>query len=258
MNGVSLTSGDLQDPTRTRNLYRPGAPEPYKLSRSKLEGFLRCPRCFYLDRRLGIGQPQGPTPSLNVAVDALMKREFDAYRARGEAHELMLRYGVEAVPLRHPDLEEWRDNARGVQHLHASTNLLVHGSIDDAWITPEGKLHVVDYKATSFAGTVSMDGPWREAYKRQIEIYQWLLRQRGYDVSDIGYFVFVNADKQKAAFDGKLEFVTVILPYVGDASWVDEALQEAHTCLCRQTPPQPNPACEWCGYRKSASSVEQW
>ena len=41
---------------RTRNLYKPGDEKPFRLSRSKLELFMNCPRCFYLDRRLGVGQ----------------------------------------------------------------------------------------------------------------------------------------------------------------------------------------------------------
>ena len=42
---------------RTRNIFDPDSKEPFKISRSKIEDFLRCPRCFYLDRRLGVGQP---------------------------------------------------------------------------------------------------------------------------------------------------------------------------------------------------------
>ena len=42
---------------RTRNLYDPKSKEPFKLSRSRIESFIHCPKCFYLDRRLGVGQP---------------------------------------------------------------------------------------------------------------------------------------------------------------------------------------------------------
>lgn len=48
-----------------------------------------CPRCFYLDRRLGIARPPGFPFNLNSAVDALLKREFDRYRAQGVAHPMM-------------------------------------------------------------------------------------------------------------------------------------------------------------------------
>jgi hypothetical protein len=70
-------------------LFDPRSEQPFPLSRSKVELYLDCPRCFYLDRRLGVGRPAGFPFNLNAAVDALLKREFDDYRARGEAHPLM-------------------------------------------------------------------------------------------------------------------------------------------------------------------------
>jgi hypothetical protein len=241
---------------RTRNLFDPASEEPYKLSRSKLELFLRCPRCFYLDRRCGVGQPPMPAFSLNNAVDALLKREFDEYRRRGEPHRLMRLFGVEAVPFDHPSLDDWRDNRKGIQFLHPETNFLVFGAIDDLWETEEGSLIIVDYKSTSTDGEVTLEGHWKEAYKRQVEVYQWLFRQNGFDVSNTAYFVYVNADKTKSSFDGKLEFTTRLLPHEGDASWISEALEEAHLCLCRKTLPLAHPDCEWCNYRKAAKEAD--
>ncbi|NOS67136.1 MAG: hypothetical protein HOO67_02115 [Candidatus Peribacteraceae bacterium] len=241
---------------RTRNLYDPASKEPFKFSRTKLELFLQCPRCFYLDRRCGIGQPPGPPFTLNVAVDALMKREFDYHRARSEPHALMNEFGVDAVPYQHKDLDQWRTNFHGVQVLHQATNFLFFGAVDDVWESPGGKLHVVDYKATSTQKEISLDDPWKQAYKRQMEIYQWLLRGNGLPVSDLGYFVYVNGNSDNEHFGKKLEFSMQIISYTGDDSWVDEALQEAHTCLCRDAVPSGPENCEWCAYRKAASGVE--
>lgn len=64
-------------PQRTRNLYDPASKSPFRLSRSKIDLFIKCPRCFYLDRRLGVGQPPSFPLSLNSAVDTLLKNEFD-------------------------------------------------------------------------------------------------------------------------------------------------------------------------------------
>src|ERR1043165_773680 len=94
---------------RTKNLYVPGASEPFKLSRSKLELFLNCPRCFYLDRRLGLGQPPGFPFNLNSAVDHLLKKEFDIHRAKNQRHPLFKHYGIDAVPYAHDQLNVWRD-----------------------------------------------------------------------------------------------------------------------------------------------------
>ncbi len=242
--------------TRTRNLYDPSSREPYKLSRSKLELFVRCPRCFYLDRKLGVGQPSMPAFTLNSAVDVLLKREFDQYRREGERHPLMRKFGVDMVPLRHPFLDDWRDNRKGVSHLHPSTSFLVFGAIDDLWVDEDGMVSVVDYKSTSSDSEVSLEGPWKDAYKRQVEVYQWLLRRNNLSVMNTAFFVYVNADKSRDRFEGKLEFSTKILPYEGDDSWVDDALAEAHTCLLRSSAPLAHPDCEWCQYRSAAKAVE--
>ncbi len=241
---------------RTRNLFDPESSVPYKISRSKLELFLECPRCFYLDRRKGVGRPSGPPFTLNVAVDALLKREFDAHRKRGSPHELMTEFGIDAVPFQHPELDSWRDNFHGIQVEHAATNFLFYGAIDDLWQSSDGSLHVVDYKATSTQKSITLDGPWKQAYKRQMEMYQWLLRSHGFPVSSMGYFVFVNGNSGKEHFGGRLEFHMQILSYTGDCSWVEDALDEARTCLERERPPAPSPACEWCAYRLESGKIE--
>jgi hypothetical protein len=251
-----LENGDVtaKSGTRARNLFDPSSPEPYRLSRSKLELFLHCPRCFYLDRRLGVGRPDAISMSLNNAVDLLLKKEFDLYRARGEPHPCMT--GINALPLRHPALDEWRDSWRGLRALHEPTNLLVHGAVDDLWVEPSGSIIVTDYKATSSERQPSLGGRWGGGYKRQVEVYQWLLRQMGFPVSKTAYFVYVNGDRSREGFEGKLAFTTTVIPYIGNDDWVDDALREAKLCLNRDTPPAANPECEWCAYRKAASGVE--
>ena len=78
---------EYYNPKRTRNVY--GQEVPFKLSRSKVDLFVECPKCFYLDRKLGVGRPPGYPFSLNSAVDTLLKKEFDIHRAKREAHPLM-------------------------------------------------------------------------------------------------------------------------------------------------------------------------
>jgi len=240
---------------RTRNLYKPDGEDPYKLSRSKIELYTECPRCFYLDRRLGVGRPPGFPFTLNSAVDALLKKEFDIHRARGSKHPLMEQYGVDAVPFAHEMMNEWRENFKGIQYLHRPTNLVITGAVDDIWANPKGELIVVDYKATSTENEITLDAEYRQAYKRQMEIYQWLLRKSGFNVSDTGYFVYANGDKDKKAFDGKLEFDVFLLSYKGNDAWVEPALREIVACL-KGKMPEANPECEYCAYRRAASEYE--
>ena len=245
------------NPKRTRYLFDPKSTQPFRLSRSKIDLFIGCPKCFYLDRRLGVGQPPGFPFSLNSAVDTLLKKEFDIHRAKGTPHPLMKKYGVDAIPLAHEKIDEWRDAfKRGITYLHPKTNLLITGGIDDVWVDPAGKLIIVDYKATSKDGEVSLDAQWQDGYKRQMEVYQWLFRQNGFEVSPTGYFVYANGITDKKAFDAKLEFDVKIIPYKGDDSWVEKAIIDAHDILMSDKIPHAGSDCDFCSYREAAEEVE--
>ena len=244
------------NPKRTRNLYEPG--KPFRISRSKLDLFLKCPRCFYLDRRLGVGQPPSFPFTLNSAVDKLLKKEFDAYRAKGVPHPSMKGWGVDAVPFAHEKMEEWRDSLRaGVKYADPSTGLTLTGGVDDVWINANKELHIVDYKSTAKDGEVNLDAEWQESYKRQMEVYQWLFRKNNFKVSPIGYFLYCNGRTDLPAFDSKLDFVLKLIPYRGDDSWVEEALHEAYDCLMQEQVPDSGAECDYCLYRAAAAQAEK-
>ena len=238
--------------------FNPASGEPYTVSRSKIDLFSECPRCAYLDMRLGIKRPSGPAFTLNNAVDELLKREFDTHRANGKAHPLMKTYDVDAVPYQNGDLEAWRDALRrGISCLHKPTNLFIRGGIDDVWVTPSGELLIVDYKATSKKIGPSTEDDLYDSYKRQMEIYQWLFRQNGFMVSPTGYFVYVNGKADAAAFDGKLEFDVVLIPYTGSDAWIEPKLFELKEMLLSDEIPEVGTAfgggpCDFCTYREAA------
>lgn len=240
---------------RTKYKYNPKKPESFELSRSKIDLFIECPRCFYVDMRLGVKRVPGYPFTLNNAVDELMKREFDAYREQAEPHPIMVEYGIDAVPFVHEDLEDWRHPFTGIRHQHADTGFTVYGAPDDIWQNPQGKLAVVDYKATSKQGKLDLSADWQNTWKRQMEVYQWLLRAQDLDVSDRGYFVYANADKSRAALDGSLSFELEVLPYDGDGSWIDETLVAIRECLEDDTVPPADSECDYCTYRNVASQV---
>ena len=237
-------------------MFVPGSEQMFKLSRSKIDLFLNCPRCFYLDRRLGVGRPPGFPFTLNSAVDALLKKEFDIHRAQKTAHPLMKSYGVDAVPFVHENMDKWRENFVGVQYLHEPTNFLVFGAVDDLWQLPSKELVVVDYKATSKNEKIEkLDKGWQIGYKRQMEVYQWLLRKNNHKVSDTGYFVYCNGITDKKAFDGKLEFDITLIPYEGDDKWIEETLIKTRERLEQDKIPNANWNCDYCAYRKAVGEV---
>jgi CRISPR/Cas system-associated exonuclease Cas4 (RecB family) len=225
----------------------------WRLSRSKIDLFKECQRCFYIDNKLGTARPPGFPYNLNSAVDALLKKEFDVHRARQSAHPLMEAYGLDAVPFSHTDIDVWRENFKGIETFHEATGFTVSGAVDDVWVTPAGELIVVDYKSTSKDERIeTLDQEWHRGYKRQMEIYQWLLRQNGFIVSDVGYFVYANASKDREAFDGKLEFEVTLVPYTGNASWIEQTLIDIKETLESAQIPEKGDECDYCIYRETA------
>lgn len=229
----------------------------WTLSRSKIDLFTDCPRCFYIDNKLGTARPPGFPFNLNSAVDALLKKEFDGHRSAQTPHPLCVQYGVDAVPFDHPEMDAWRDSLkRGVQYVHPETGLLVRGGVDDIWKGADGKLIVVDYKATSKDKQITaLDEGWQDGYKRQMEVYQWLLRKNGFEVADKGYFVYCNASKDEVAFDKVLKFDVTLVPHVGDTSWIDPTLRAIKSCLDSDEIPAPSEGCDYCRYREAAGTA---
>lgn len=236
--------------------YKPGQATPYKISRSKIEDFIQCPRCFWLDARLRISKPSTPPFLINSAVDELLKREFDVYRAKGEQHPWQVEFNVNAKPFAHKDLDKWRHTFTGVQALYEPTNFLVFGGVDDVWVTPGDELVVVDYKATAKSKEITdlEESRWHDAYRRQMEIYQWLLRQNGFKVSDTGYFVYANGIAGKDGFFNKVEFRTNVFPYKGKDDWIEPTLLKIKDCLEGDIP-RESPACEYCAYAKERTKL---
>ena len=244
------------NPKRSRNLYKKGSKESFRLSRSKVDLFVECPKCFYLDRRLGVGRPPGYPFSLNSAVDTLLKKEFDIHRAKNTKHPLIEKYGVDAMPVAHEQLDEWRENFKVIQYLHEPTNLIITGAIDDLWQNSKDEYIVVDYKATAKAEPVTaLDQPWQDGYKRQMEIYQWLLRRNGLQVSDTGYFVYCTGRPDAEAFDAKIDFDIHLIPYLGNDDWVEPKISELHACLNGDGVPDAGADCDYCAYVDAVGEV---
>ena len=232
-----------------------------KLSRSKIDLFTDCSRCFWLEVKHGIRRPSFPPYTINNAIDYLLKQEFDIYRERRTVHPIMKKGGVDAVPFEHPDLSKWRHNFTGIRHEHEPSGFLVFGAVDDVWVAPDGTLFIVDYKATG-----AREHNIYDSYKRQMEIYQWLFRQNNFTVSPVGYFVFARVNKGEGFAPGAADALpdgeTGILPfhlflesYSGDDSWIPDTLARAAELLKEEKAPTPSEKCEHCAYRKSAAIV---
>ncbi len=216
-----------------------------KLSRSKIELLFNCPRCFWLYAGKGIARPFGAPYTINNAVDFLLKQEFDEHRKNGTAHYLIQREGIDAIPYMHEDIDKWRHNFTGIQYHDKETDFLIFGAVDDIWVDSKGNLIVVDYKASG-----AKEGELYDSYKRQMEIYQWILRKNGFTVQNRGYFVYCRVNKDNGFANGNLGFGIKVQPYDGDSSWVDAKIIEAKKVLDGDMP-ESSEECSYCKYIKS-------
>ena len=243
---------------RHRGIFDPCHPAPYELSRSRIENFIKCRACFWLEQRKGVKPPEMPSFTLNTTTDILLKRDADAVRGH-HALPLWEAHGLgHMIPFEHPDLEKWTNsmqfgtNDSYFNFVHEETNIKLGGGLDDVFLNCEtGQLHIIDYKSTA-QGTrspekfqkkpVSINEPWKMGYKRQMDMYVWIMQKKGFDVSSTGYFVYVDA--QHKGITGMLrgrdssrawmEFAVSIIPYLTNTSWIEPRLREIKEFLLNQ------------------------
>ena len=241
---------------RHRGAYKPKLDDiPFELSRSAVEKYVQCNKCFWMEKVAGIKPPSIPAFLLNTNTDTLLKKDFDQYRGK-EPHPIMVKAGLEhLIPFEHEDMEKWEasihfgSTPNHFNTLHRESNILFGGGLDDVWQNKEtGELHIVDYKSTAQMGKTpkpldesflqvpkdSKYPDYKAAYRRQMDMYQLIMRRKGFEVSKIGYFLYV--DGQHNGIDGMIDqedpavawmkFDTAIIPYEGDDSWVEAALME--------------------------------
>ncbi len=225
--------------------------DPFPLSRSGIDQFLRCPRTFVLHRKFGIKPPSMVPLTLAVATDHLLKNDFDGYReTRSSEHPIFQKFGLEVVPFQHPEIETWRNNFIGIRYVDVATNFEVFGSIDDVWEDINSKeLYLVDYKSTSKKGDPDIETGWGSSYKRQMEVYQWLFQKNGLPISNTGYFLYENGIKGSKDFYsdhkgyedvGFMEFKTTLIPYKGNSDWVSGTLMRIKKTLMDDKLPPAN------------------
>jgi len=246
-----------------RSSYKPGQTEDFKLSRGKFSDFLSCPRCFYMDRVLGLAEPGMPGWSLNSATDELLKKEFDACREKQIPHRLFKDYGLDhVVPFKHDEMDAWRDSMRrGLMLRFEDTNIILSGGVDDIWQDTNTKeLIVVDYKSQASLNEVEpityLENVYHEGYKLQMDFYNYLLNCKGFKTSPISYFLVANADRTAEGFHGKMIFSETLIPYKNDVSWIPNKVREMIKTMNSNTVPDSHKSCENCANARVRSEYD--
>ena len=233
--------------------YDPNSDKPFIMSRSKIDLYLKCKRCAYLDMRLGIKGPKPFPYNLNSRIDALLKNEHDLARTKKIKTKYLEESNINAIPFAHVELDVWREPFKAARYHHKEANIIVAGSVDDLWENLDTKkIHIVDYKSThtdKFDKLKSFDAPYLISYKRQAEIYSWILSKLGLDIDNTSYFFYVNAKPEQEIFKNNLEFEYAIIPYkTKDYNWVENTIVKIKNFLETNKIPTSTQDCALCKY----------
>ena len=231
-----------------------------KVSRSGVEKFLTCKRCFVLEQKYKVRAPSLPF-TLNIAVDNLCKNEFDYYRERQEPHPIFLEHKIDAVPFKHPKMNEWRSNFKGIHYIDELKGYDFYGAVDDVWVKPNKELIISDVKTTAktkfdWEKTYS-EYDYPKGYRRQLEMYQWIFRQNGFKVSNDGYLIYYNGLRNEPMFNQQIKFELHLIKLDCDDSWVEEAILSACKLLASDEYPPASKNCDTCQYLKKRWDIKQ-
>ena len=239
----------------------PKKSNPLRLSRSRWDNFIKCPKCFYLKEKHNINPPSQPGHPINSRVDSLLKEEFDILRRKGKPHPIFKEYNLNFIPYNKLDpdvLAEYRNNFKGVQAKSKKTKYILFGSLDDLWFNLDTEeIVVLDYKATSNKNledyTISTKH-YHKSYLRQLDFYAYLLKLNDYKVHKVGYWLICNAaNENQKNFKNNINFKTSLLSYELKTDYIEQTLIELEKCLEKEKPPISGIDCDncrWFGERK--------
>ena len=223
-------------------IYTPGQNEKLVLSRTQISNFKECPRCFYLKHRHGINPPGSPPFLLNTAVDNLLKNEFETYRIKQEPHPIFIENNLNFIPSQFDD-KKWRN----IKYFDEKRNIEITGILDDIWDHKDtNEIVLADYKATSTPNDINL----YIGFRWQMDIYAYVLKQKGFNVHNKAYFLYANADRYKDSFDSTLHFKMLLKEYIINNKWIEEALDSIRSILDAPIPPKNYEGCKNCEYNK--------
>lgn len=232
---------------KSRNLYDPI--KTFQCSRTTIEKFLTCPRCFYHENVCGLKKPPIPGYTLNIAVDENVKTEMMNHRSQGTTPEILKNQNLELFL--HDDLKNWQKMNKGIRFLNEERNTEYFGLVDDVLVNKMGELVMVDTKSTSKKEEMTtLENVFNngKTYQRQLEIYSYLFQKNGFPVNSTGYLLYYNAIKGETDFNGIMRFKTTLIPMKLDTSWIESCLENLHECLQKDEAPPPSEDCDFCLY----------
>tara|TARA_B100000315_G_scaffold12696_1_gene11991 strand:- start:668 stop:1558 length:891 start_codon:yes stop_codon:yes gene_type:complete len=274
-------------------IYKPNQKEDFSISRSKVENFIKCSRCFYLNLVRGLMEPDCPKMTLNTLTDTLLKKEFDSCRKKNTSHRILKKYKLNhIVPYKNDNfakdeygkvvkkykgkkneqsvklLDAWRDFRYGVRRRFKNTNIILYGAVDDIWFNSKNnELIVADYKSTQKEESIKQetyfDDQYKKGYKFQLDFYAYLLKGQkeingiDNDISNDAYFLVVNARGLEKSFDGKMIFEEKLIRHTIDDSYLEDTIENMIVTINSTKIPPSERMCKNCAYARQRSKTDK-
>ena len=231
-----------------KKLYSCNSSRPFKLSRTKIDLFFECRRCFFFDQKFGIKRPHGTPLVLSNRIVDDFKKELNICRVEKNIHSKVKELNKNLIPISHNKLEEWKSSFKGASFLDDSTNLLVVGIIDDIWLDRStNKNHSVIIKSNSKKNQMSYENIW-PGYWRQLSLYAYLLSKNLLPMSSTGILVFINTPTSMGQMENRKNFNLNIFEKILDFDWIQPTIKEISKTLNKETPPESSKKCKYCNY----------
>ena len=238
-----------------KKLYIEGSKIPFKLSRTKIDLYFECKRCFYLDQKFGIRRPHGAPLVINNKIVDDFKNELDKCRLEKTIHPQLKKLSKNFIPIEHIRLNEWKNSFKGCGFLHKDTNFFIYGIIDDIWInTSSEKNYSIIIKSTSKRDQLSFENIW-SGYWRQLSLYSFILSNNSLLMSKTGILIYINTPTNLNKIEGsqalRLNFFEKILNF----DWIEDTLQNIYALLNNSETPDSSKRCKYCNYYYNIKNI---
>lgn len=207
----------------------------YTLSPSTLSLFRDCPRCFWKQFNEGIKRPNGIFPSLPSGMDRILKVHFDSFMKKNALPPELQTLSHMQLFDDEEKLAVWRNYRKGIRWTDTKGNTIC-GAIDNL-LVHKGKIVILDYKTRGYP----LKDDTHEHYRDQLNIYNFLFKENGYETENYAYLVFYHPNKVlptgEILFHNELKKMEVS---------TDEAKKLIITAIGTLENESPNKKCEWC------------
>lgn len=208
------------------------------LSHTGIEALERCPRCFWLQFKKGIRQPEGIVSRLANRFDVVLKNYFSAFRPQLPP---MIEEKLEGK-LQSPFQEKY--------YVRINESYGFWGKLDECLVNDKGEHIPLDFKTSS---TDPRDKEVLEAYKSQVDAYVFLLKQNQKTVAGFGYLMYVFLEQGEKLHE-KFPLIIHLEKLQGHPEKTAERITRAIDIL-ESAVPSPSPDCNFCRYRDAVKEA---